>query len=462
MKNYLFNCVKSKKYILLTGDVLGLAVAVLLSVRICDDTMILSSNDYIFLSAFVIIQLCLFYVYDLYDFNHVDKFLLCVMKCIGSVVGSSFCAVLYVYANRDMNINVYVFVLYSVIVSCFAIAWRYYFSTYITNNGKNTRLAILAHDGVAQTLAHDLRTISGLTLSGHIVIPINGNNNGNLDHQHSMPGRHNGIAGFLKERDFDILAFDSRNGFFNPQDMQEIQRLPSYGKQVHDLPSLYENLTGKVPLMMMDAQRLPGPKGFQGAGGGTYVAIKRLLDIAVSAFLSVFMAPVIVSIAIAVKLGSRGPVFFVQERLGQDCRPFKCYKFRTMIDGAERKSGPVWASQNDPRVTAVGRFLRKSRLDELPQLWNILKGDMTLVGPRPIRESFANELEAHIPFYRLRFCVKPGLTGWAQVNHDYAGSIEGQFEKFQYELFYVKNMSLVLDLLTLFKTLKTVIRQQGT
>ena len=132
-----------------------------------------------------------------------------------------------------------------------------------------------------------------------------------------------------------------------------------------------------------------------------------------------------------------------------------------MVEDAERESGPIWSTENDPRITRVGRVLRRIRLDELPQLWNILKGDMSFVGPRPIREHFANKLAETIPFYGLRFAVKPGLSGWAQVNHDYAGSEEGQLEKFQYELFYIQNMSLFLDLLTVFETVRKAFRGEG-
>ena len=128
---------------------------------------------------------------------------------------------------------------------------------------------------------------------------------------------------------------------------------------------------------------------------------------------------------------------------------------------AEKEIGPIWSNKNDPRITRVGKMLRKTRLDELPQLWNIFKGDMSFVGNRPIRKYFADQLRKTIPFYDLRFSIKPGLTGWAQVNHGYSGSKEEQFEKFQYELFYVKKMSLFLDLYIIFKTIKTVIQGKG-
>ncbi|MBW1794357.1 MAG: sugar transferase, partial [Deltaproteobacteria bacterium] len=150
---------------------------------------------------------------------------------------------------------------------------------------------------------------------------------------------------------------------------------------------------------------------------------------------------------------------FVQERLGIQRRPFKCVKFRTMVEDAETKSGPIWSTENDARITRVGRLLRKIRLDELPQLWNILKGDMSFVGPRPIREHFALQMAEKVPFYWLRYDVKPGVTGWAQANGSYA--VPDGLDAFQYELFYIQNMSLFLDLLTMFKTAQTVFLGKG-
>jgi exopolysaccharide biosynthesis polyprenyl glycosylphosphotransferase len=175
----------------------------------------------------------------------------------------------------------------------------------------------------------------------------------------------------------------------------------------------------------------------------------------------VLSAPLMLLCALAIGLSSRGPVFFKQERLGRNEKPFTLIKFRTMIDNAEKETGPKWAGEHDPRITSVGRFLRKTRLDELPQFFNVLKGDMSVVGPRPIRKHFADILAQDIPYYHLRFAVKPGITGWAQVCSDYAGSVEGQREKLGYDLHYIRNQSLFFDLLILLKTVKTVLLQKG-
>ena len=189
--------------------------------------------------------------------------------------------------------------------------------------------------------------------------------------------------------------------------------------------------------------------------------VKRLLDAAIASMALVLLAPLLCLIALAIKLDSPGPVLFLQERLGQWRRPFSCLKFRTMCQDAERHTGPVWAAADDPRVTRVGRFLRKSRMDELPQLINVLRGEMSMVGTRPIRRYFAEQLAGLIPFYDLRFVEKPGLTGWAQVKYRYSSSVTEQIEKFYFDYYYVRNRSLALDLYIMFLTATVVVRMKG-
>ena len=163
-----------------------------------------------------------------------------------------------------------------------------------------------------------------------------------------------------------------------------------------------------------------------------------------------------------IKLDSEGPIFFRQERVGQGGHVFTLFKFRSMYKDAEQRTGPVWAQKNDARVTRVGRLLRRTRLDELPQLYNVLRGDMSLIGPRPERPHFVKELIPTIPYYNLRHAVKPGLTGWAQIKHEYTNSLDGSLEKLQYDLFYIKNMSILLDILIMLETIKTVVVRRGS
>jgi lipopolysaccharide/colanic/teichoic acid biosynthesis glycosyltransferase len=167
-------------------------------------------------------------------------------------------------------------------------------------------------------------------------------------------------------------------------------------------------------------------------------------------------------VAIGIRLSSPGPVLYHQDRVGKDGRVFKIHKFRSMCVDAEARTGPAWATSDDPRVTRVGRFLRRLRLDELPQLWNVLRGDMSFVGPRPERPEFVSELTERIPFYGQRHVVRPGLTGWAQVRHEYGSTVEDALEKLQYELFYIKHMSLGFDLFIVLETIKTVLVRRGS
>jgi exopolysaccharide biosynthesis polyprenyl glycosylphosphotransferase len=190
-------------------------------------------------------------------------------------------------------------------------------------------------------------------------------------------------------------------------------------------------------------------------------AIKRGIDIVVSSMVLFVGLPVWLLVALAIKLDSRGPIFYTQERMGKDERRFKIIKFRSMHHDAEAESGPTWSGKQDPRITRVGKFLRKARLDEIPQLINVLDGDMSLVGPRPERPYFIEQLAKEIPLYMRRLKVRPGVTGWAQVKHKYDESIDDVRKKVQYDLFYIENMSLRMDMKILFRTISVVLLGKG-
>jgi len=188
---------------------------------------------------------------------------------------------------------------------------------------------------------------------------------------------------------------------------------------------------------------------------------RRIVSILVSVAILLCLAPILPLVIIAIKLTSPGPIFFSQIRVGRNGKNFRLYKFRTMRQDAEASTGAVWATQNDPRITPIGKFLRKTRLDEIPQLWNVVSGDMGFVGPRPERPEFVQWLVEAIPYYHLRHIIRPGLTGWAQVKYQYGASLEETKEKLQYDLYYAKHMCLALDLLIIFETVKTVILRRG-
>jgi sugar transferase (PEP-CTERM system associated) len=231
------------------------------------------------------------------------------------------------------------------------------------------------------------------------------------------------------------------------------------GVQFEHLASVYEKYTGKIAVDNLRPSWLIFSDGFRKSHLQTLS--KRLVDIVGAAIGLLLSLPIMAVVAVAVKASSRGPVLYHQQRVGYQGRVFHVHKFRSMRTDAETATGAIWAAPNDDRVTPIGRFLRRARLDELPQLWNVLCGHMSIVGPRPERPEFVSQLTQDIPFYGQRHTVRPGLTGWAQVRYTYGASIEDAMEKLQYDLFYIKNMSLALDFFVIVKTVKTVLMQRG-
>jgi exopolysaccharide biosynthesis polyprenyl glycosylphosphotransferase len=243
---------------------------------------------------------------------------------------------------------------------------------------------------------------------------------------------------------------------------QRLMDCTAAGVDVVRMPVLYERLTRRVPVEHIEQGWVL--ESLDSANAWTRLArgIKWLLDMVVGMLGGLVFGALLPFLALAIKLDSPGPVFYRQVRLGRGCRPFYVYKLRTMVPDAEQDGGARWATENDSRITRVGKFLRKTRLDELPQTINVLRGEMSVVGPRPERPEFSSELEAEVPFYRARLCVKPGLTGWAQVRYRYGNSIEDMLIKVQYDFYYVRHWSLWLDLYVIFKTVGVVLRGGGT
>jgi sugar transferase (PEP-CTERM system associated) len=226
-----------------------------------------------------------------------------------------------------------------------------------------------------------------------------------------------------------------------------------------DGESFYERITGKLLVEKINPSWLIFSDGF--VKSKISKTIKRSVGLLISFCMLVLLSPIILLAAIAIKLDSRGSILFSQERVGEFGKKYTLYKFRSMRADAEEATGPVWASENDPRVTRVGKLIRKLRIDELPQLWNVFKGDMSFVGPRPERPVFVEKLKETIPYYNERFSVKPGLTGWAQIRYPYGASEEDALEKLKYDLYYIKNMSSVMDLTIIFHTVKIVLLGRG-
>ncbi|HVP31976.1 MAG TPA: sugar transferase [Myxococcota bacterium] len=253
-----------------------------------------------------------------------------------------------------------------------------------------------------------------------------------------------------------VVASKRRSEYFPAE---ELMATKLTGVKVESGVAFYERVTGRIYLRELRASYLIFSAGF--AGGPWLEVPKRMLDVVVSSLGLLVGAPLIGLAALAIRLDSPGPIFFGQPRVGKGGRVFQCWKLRSMKHGAERETGPVFAGQEDDRKTRVGKILRMSRIDELPQLWNVLIGDMSMVGPRPERPEFVETLSERYPYFRMRSALKPGITGWAQIRYGYVNDVVGYEDKLALDLYYLKYRSLFMDVLILWKTLKTVLLMSG-
>jgi len=241
--------------------------------------------------------------------------------------------------------------------------------------------------------------------------------------------------------------------------IEQLLKAKMTGVRVEDATTTYERVTGKILIDDLRPSWLIFSEGFRVSRWTRFM--KRTIDLTLSVTMGIVCFPLMVLTALAIWLESGRPIFYCQERVGENGRPFTLCKFRSMRRDAEQAGRPVWARHDDDRITGVGRFIRKTRLDELPQLWNVVCGDMSFVGPRPERPYFVEELGKEIPFYQQRHAVKPGLTGWAQVKYRYGASLEDAMEKLRYDLYYIKHLSIFFDLTIVFDTVKVVLFRKG-
>jgi exopolysaccharide biosynthesis polyprenyl glycosylphosphotransferase len=241
---------------------------------------------------------------------------------------------------------------------------------------------------------------------------------------------------------------------------RQLMQFRLQGVPVYGLPDFYETLWFKLPVQLLHDDWFMFSTGFNLLPGAISFRFKRLVDMVSSALMLVGLSPLMLLIGLLVKLDTPGPVFYSQLRNGMNRQAFRVYKFRSMRQDAE-KDGAMWASQRDSRITRVGNVLRLMRLDELPQLWNVLRGEMSLIGPRPERPEFDDKFSREIPYYDVRYLVQPGITGWAQVMYPYGASVEDAYEKLSYDLYYIKNYSFWLDLAIVFKTVRVVLMGKG-
>lgn len=341
--------------------------------------------------------------------------------------------------------------LLGIVILTFAlILWREVYSWFISKPYMRERVAIIGIGERADRLARAIRTHSHLGMD--LVAWAKPDADNQIDVGSALQ---NGAAGQRVDR--LILAMGDRRGRMPVRELLDIRL---QGVKIEESAVLLEKISGRLEVDDIYPSSLIFSDGFR--LNATFMAMRRVVAIVLSLAVLLVALPVIPIVMLAIKLTSPGPVFFKQPRVGRGSKLFHVYKFRTMRQDAEAKTGAVWATANDPRITSVGKFLRKTRLDEIPQLFNVLKGDMGFVGPRPERPEFVQSLTEVIPYYKLRHIIRPGVTGWAQVRYPYGASIEESKEKLKYDLYYIKHMSLSLDFLIAFETVKTVLLRRGS
>lgn len=253
-----------------------------------------------------------------------------------------------------------------------------------------------------------------------------------------------------------IVALEERRGKLPTE---ELLKCRMEGISIEEGLTFYEHLTGKLLIERTYPSFLIFSNGFPKSS--LKRALKAVMDYVISSLGLIISIPIMALVALAIKVDSSGPIFYRQERVAKNGKIFNLLKFRSMKEDAEEETGPVWAEENDERITRVGKVIRKLRLDELPQMINVIRGEMSFVGPRPERPYFAAQLKKEVPFYEKRLSLKPGITGWAQIQYPYGASKEDALEKLKYDLYYIKNMSLSLDMNIIFQTIRIVLFGRG-
>ena len=407
-----------------------------------------------------VFQIFLYYN-DLYDLKITDTFIELSIRLLQALGAAAIFLGVVCYFYPKAIVGHWIFLLSLGLIVLLIVSWRYGYSIVLNRGLFNQKIILLGSGDIARNIITEIGDKKDCGYRISLVIKDNEADFEFLDYQDcNIPCLHGyeGMCDFATELGVAkiVVALQERRGNFPTK---ELLKCRTDGIDILDGNSFYEMFTGKLIVGHTNPGWFIFSEGFRRPVTTRFV--KRVLDIALSLILLIVLSPLLILVAVLVKLDSRGPVIFSQDRVGRSRKKYRVHKFRSMMDNAEKETGPVWAADDDIRVTRVGRVLRKLRIDEVPQLWNVLKGQMSFVGPRPERDHFIKQLEEAIPYYGVRFSVKPGVTGWAQISYGYGASVEDAVEKLNYDLFYIKNMSIYMDLMIVLRTIKIVLFQRG-
>ena len=402
--------------------------------------------------GFTGLALLVSYYFDLYDLQRLPSRGEIYFRLLMMLATLSFLFAALTYAFPAMMVAQGVFLIGLSILTVALLAWRATYAWMLRQPFLRERVYVLGAGERARRLVQMLRTRPELGMD--VVGWVGAMGNGSLTREAMAES----LEALRRNASVDrvIVALSDRRGTMPVRELLEL-RLGNV--KIEDATALLEKTSGKISVDELHPSWLIFSDGFR--LHGTVLLARRVTSVLVSLLLLILVLPLLPLIALAIKLTSAGPVLYGQRRVGKNGRVFKCYKFRTMRADAEADTGPTWAGDDDPRITPIGRILRSTRLDELPQLWNVVRGDMGFVGPRPERPEFVDWLSRDIPYYHLRHLVRPGITGWAQICYQYGASLEEAKEKLQYDLYYIKNISLAFDLYIIFQTIKIVVFGRG-
>ena len=419
------------------------------------DTFFIVFDYYTGASVFTLVSFFLtFYIFDCYSLGREDirdSSIRVMVAVVAGIVGTGF----IFYSLDHWRFPRFMFVLQAVITLCLTLGWR----------------AIYWRFGQAIAVRHERVILLGAGYAGQVrAMLAEYSPTSDILGYSGEPGADEAETGpylcppsnlLQTARAMSatkILVIDTL--YLEEALARELFDAKMQGLKVEDMRSLYERYTARIPVDFIEDTWLLLEDGFNFNANSTMRRGKRMFDVVFSLSLLILTLPVLLISALCIRLESRGPVFYTQKRVGLGSQEFTVYKLRSMRSDAEQH-GAVWAAEKDPRVTRVGRFIRKTRIDELPQLVNVLKGDMSVIGPRPERMEFVRQLEEKLPYYSVRHTIKPGITGWAQVCYPYGASVEDARYKLEYDLYYIKNLSFLLEAKIILKTIGVVIIPSG-